>query len=67
MRVHAIPQGQLRHPLAVLLPKVVRDGCVVLSSVREGLGTQGGDTQQRHLTEGLVFKEVKNLLQSRRR
>lgn len=42
VRIHAVPQGQLRHPLAVLLPEVVRDGCIVLSSVGEGLGTQQG-------------------------
>lgn len=42
VRVHAVPQGQLRHSLAVLLPKVVRDGCVVLSSVGEGLEAQRG-------------------------
>lgn len=42
MRIHAIPQGQLGHPLAVLLPKVVRDGCIILSSVGESLGTKWG-------------------------
>lgn len=42
VRIHAVPQGQLRHSLAVLLPEVVRDGCIVLSSVGEGLGTQWG-------------------------
>lgn len=42
VRIHAVPQGQLGHPLAVLLPEVVRDGCIVLSSVGERLGTQRG-------------------------
>lgn len=42
VRIHAVPQGQLGHPLAVLLPKVVRDGCIVLSSVGESLGTERG-------------------------
>lgn len=42
MRIHAVPQGQLGHPLAVLLPEVVRDGCVILSSVGESLGTEQG-------------------------
>ena len=40
VRIHAVPQGQLGHPLAVLFPKVVRDGCIVLSSVGESLGTE---------------------------
>lgn len=42
VRIHAVPQGQLRHPLAVLFPKVVRDGSIILSSVRECLGTEWG-------------------------
>lgn len=42
VRIHAIPQGQLGHPFAVLLPKVVGDGCIVLGSVGESLGTEWG-------------------------
>lgn len=42
VRIHTIPQGKLGHPLAVLLPKIVRDGCIILSSVGESLGTKWG-------------------------
>lgn len=42
VRIHAVSQGQLGHPLAVLLPKVVRDGCIVLGSVGKSLGTERG-------------------------
>lgn len=42
VRIHAVPQGQLGHALAVLFPKVVRDGCIILGSVGESLETEWG-------------------------
>lgn len=36
--VHAVAQGQLGYPTAVLAPEVVRDGLIILSCVSKGLG-----------------------------